>query len=52
MRDQKLYEDRNLKIISECKSVTSLFLFKQGGMNEHLGYVSLENYSLITDSHV
>jgi hypothetical protein len=42
MGDQKLYEDRNLTIICECKSVTSLFLFKQGGMNEHLEYVSLK----------
>ena len=48
MGDQKLYEDRNLKIISECKSVTSLFLLKQGGVNEHLKYVSLKNYNRIS----
>jgi hypothetical protein len=49
----KLYEDRHLKIISECKSVTPLFLFKQGGTNEHLiKYFSLKNYNRITVSHV
>jgi hypothetical protein len=52
MGDQKLYEERYLKIISVCKSVTSLFLFKQGAMNEHLKYVSLKNYKRIAVSHV
>ena len=52
MGDQKLYEDRNLKIIAECKSVTSSFLLKQGGMNVHLKYVSLKNYNHKTVSLV